>query len=126
MNKITKEAVDTEAYINNTWPSLKTRLEVPLRQLFPEPINCGLKHIWKYGAADIVVSRGDKIIAVFEPGGSHHFQDEKQIKNDKRKFMLCKKNGVRYLKYGNNVIYSLSKRQMRRIFGKYLFVNAVV
>lgn len=118
---ITEEAIRTEDFINKTWPKLETKKEVPLRNMFAKPDNPGLKHIWTYGSADVVVYRDGKIIAVFEPGGSHHFQDEKQIKNDKRKFMLCKKNNVRYLKFGNNVIWSLSKRQMRKVFGKYLF-----
>ena len=125
-NLITEEAIKVQSYINETWPKFKVELEVKLNKLFPKPENSGLKHIWTYGAADVVVYKNDKIIAVFEPGGSHHFQDEKQIKNDKRKYMLCKKNGVNYLKFGNNVIYSLSKRQMRRVFGKYLFGFAVV
>jgi len=118
---ITEEAVRTEDFINKAWPKLKTRKEIPLRELFPKPENFGLKHIWTYGSADVVVYRDNKIIAIFEPGGSHHFQDEKQIKNDKRKYMLCKKNGVAYLKFANSVLWESSKRQMRRIFGKYLF-----
>ena len=118
---ITEEAIRTEDFINKAWPKLKTKKEVPLRELFEEPENRGLKHIWTYGAADVVVYNGDRIVAVFEPGGSHHLTDEKQKKNDNRKFMLCKKNGVRYLKFANSVIYQMTKRQMRRLFGKYLY-----
>lgn len=121
MDRITKEALETEAFINNTWPKLKTKLEVPLRDIFPKPENVGLKHIWTYGAADVVVYNGTKIVAVFEPGGSHHFTDDTQKRNDRRKYMLCKKNEVRYLKFANSVISSLSKRQMRKLFGKYIF-----
>lgn len=118
---VTEEAIRVKDYINKTWPKFRVELEKKLNSLFPEPKNVGLKHIWKYGSADIVVYKDDKIIAIFEPGGSHHFQDEKQIKNDKRKYMLCNINGVNCLKFANSVIYNLSKRQMRKLFGKYLF-----
>ena len=79
-NLITEDIVKIESYINETWIYLSTKLEVRLSELFPEPDNKGLKHIWKYGSADLVVRRNGKVIAIIETGGNHHFQDEKQIK----------------------------------------------
>jgi hypothetical protein len=92
-----------------------------LKRLFAEPGNKGLKHIWKYGSADLVVWKKDKLVCIIEPGGSHHFTDEKQIKNDKRKWMLCEKNGVRCMKMANGLVFGLSNRQRRKLLGRLLF-----
>src|SRR4051812_13847853 len=94
---ITEEALRIKGYINLKWPQFRVEVEQQLRNILPKPTNYGLAHIWKYGAADLVVYLGNKLICIFEPGGSQHFTDEKQIKNDKRKWMLCHKNGVRCL-----------------------------
>lgn len=125
MPEITQDAILIENYINKTWKKFQTKKEVPLRNLVPEPKNKGLKHIWKYGTADVVVFRNGKVVCVIEPGGSHHFQDEKQIKNDARKWKLCDINGVKCLHLVNGVISNISKRQLRNMIGKLLF-NCIV
>jgi len=118
---IEPEVVFLELYINNTWPCLGTRTHVRLNELFPEPENKGLKHIWKYGHADVVVERNSKVVAVLEPGGNHHLQDEKQRRNDRRKYKLCDINGVRCLHYMNNIRDGLSNRKWRSMIGGAIF-----
>lgn len=121
MDRITDEAIAFGVYIGKTWPGFVVKMEQSLAKILPEPSNRGLKHIWRYGSADVAVYRGDKLICIFEPGGSHHFQDEKQMKNDRRKWKLCEINGVRCLRIANGVIGKLSNRQKRKMFGRFLF-----
>lgn len=70
---ITEEVIKIEKYINKEWPRFKTQKEASLNSLFPEPENKGLKHIWKYGAADLVIFRNNKVITIIEPGGNTSF-----------------------------------------------------
>jgi hypothetical protein len=120
--RITEEALLIVGYIQRFWSKLlKVKIEQPLKTLFPEPSNRGLKHIWKYGSADIVVYRRSRIVAIFEPGGSAHFQDETQMKNDRRKWKLCEINGVRCLRIANGVLSQLSRRQRRNLLGRFIF-----
>jgi hypothetical protein len=121
-----KEALYVEDYINKTWPGrfrvvVRRPHGVPLRELFPEPRNTGLRHIWRHGSVDVVVYNGDKLIAGFEPGGSQHFQDEIQMKNDRRKWKLFDVNGVKCFRYANGLLEKLSNRQRRKLVGRYLF-----
>ena len=119
--RITEETKAIKAYIEQKWPRLfSVKLEVPLREVFPEPENTGLKHIWRYGSADLVVCRDSKPIAIIEPGGGHHF-GEKQSLNDRRKWKLAEQNGVGCLQVMNGVMNSLSKRKWRALIGSYLF-----
>lgn len=118
---ITETARKVKAYVKKTWPKFDVVLEIPLKDLFPDPGKGGLQSIWKHGAADIVVYSGKKIIAVLEPGGSHHFTDPKQIRRDKCKWKLCELNRVRCFKFANNLVDGLSKRKLRRMFGKVIF-----
>lgn len=119
--KITEEAKAIKAYIDQKWSRLFcVKLEVPLKQVFNEPENSGLKHIWCYGSADLVVFRDNKPVAIIEPGGAHHF-DEKQSLNDRRKWKLAEQNGVRCLHVMNGVMNSLSKRKWRALIGSFLF-----
>lgn len=117
---ITKEVIELETYINKTWPKFTTQKEVALRYLFPEPENIGLKHIWKYGSADLIVYRKSIPICILEPGGAQHFE-KKQIKNDARKFKLAESNNCRCLHLMNNIIDNLSKQQFRKLIGGYLW-----
>lgn len=120
-NRITDTAKAISTYIENKWGHLfDVDLETPLRTLFPEPDNCGLKHIWKYGSADIVVRKKGIVICIIEPGGGQHFE-EKQSKNDSRKWKLCELNGVRCLTMMNGVMEQLSNRKWRSLLGRYLF-----
>lgn len=121
MNRITPDAISIKTYINETWPNFRVELEEYLRDILPQPRNKGLNHIWKYGSADVVVRKDEKIVAIFEPGGSAHFQDEKQMKNDRRKWKLCELNNIRCLRIANGVLDRLSKRQKRKLIGRYLF-----
>lgn len=119
---ITETAREVKAYIERTWPKFDVDLEIPLRELFPDPqAKGGLQSIWKYGAADVVVRRGKKIVAIFEPGGAHHFNDPKQVKRDKCKWKLCELNGVRCFRFANSLPKALSNRKKRQMFGKFLF-----
>lgn len=117
---ITPEAIAIKEYINKTWTQFTVELECRLSDLFPRP-NRGCVHIWTYGSADVVVRKHGKIIAIIEPGGSHHFTDEKQIKNDRAKWKLCEINGVGCLRVANSIMGALSNRQKRKMLGKYLF-----
>lgn len=117
---ITQEVLETEMYINKTWPKFSTQVEVPLKDLFLEPENKGLAHIWKYGAADLVVRKNDNIVCIIELGGGQHFE-EKQSLNDRRKWKLCEINGVRCLSMVNSVPTQLSKRKWRRLLGRFIF-----
>jgi len=119
--RVTDEAKAIKAYIEQKWPRLFcVKLEVPLKQVFSAPENRGLKHIWRYGSADLVVFRDNKPVAIIEPGGAHHF-DEKQSLNDRRKWKLAEQNGVRCLHVMNDVMNSLSKRKWRALIGSFLF-----
>jgi len=109
---ITGEIRKIEGYINVTWPQFRTCKEVRLRELFSEPDNAGLRHIWKYGSADLVVYRHDKAVCIIEAGGAHHFE-ERQSLNDRRKWKLAEQNGVRCLTMMNGLMERLSKRKWR-------------
>src|ERR1051326_3906 len=117
---ITEDVRKIEAYINATWPRFATQKEVRLSKLFPEPDNTGLRHIWKFGSADLVVYRDGKPVSIIESGGTHHFE-EKQSLNDRRKWKLAEINGVRCLTMMNGLMEGLSKRKWRLLLGRYLF-----
>jgi len=126
MENYIQEALFVSAYINKTWPNkfkviVKEPHGIPLRELFTEPTNKGLKHIWKFGSVDVVVYKNDKLIAGFEPGGSQHFQDKKQMLNDRRKWKLFDLNGVKCFRYVNGLLEKLSNRQRRNLIGRFLF-----
>ncbi len=117
----TDEARAIAAYIERTWPKhFHVDLAVRLSRVFTEPENKGLRHIWRYGEADMVVFRGEKPVALIEPGGGQHFED-KQSLNDRRKWKLAELNGVRCLNLMNGFQERLSKRQWRALIGRQLF-----
>jgi len=109
--------------INKFWKDKFTfKKEVPLRELFPEPKNKNLNHIWKYGRADLAVFKNGKLIAIFEPGGFHHLKDKKQIQNDILKYKLCKLNKVSCCHFTNATLEKLkSNREKRKFLGSYLW-----
>src|SRR3990170_5299516 len=117
---ITEDIKQIEAYINRTWKHLSTEKELRLNKVFPEPENVGLKHIWRYGSADLVVSRHGKPVCIIESGGSHHWE-EKQSLNDRRKWKLAEINGVRCLTMMNGMMERLSNRKWRAMLGGFLF-----
>lgn len=117
---ITEEIRRIEGYINKTWPYLTTRKELPLRELFPEPENKGLKHIWKYGSADLVIYKGGRPVCIIEAGGGQHFA-EKQSLNDRRKWKLSEINNVKCLSMLNGLMDKLSRRKWRALLGGYIF-----
>ena len=117
---ITEDIRQIEQYVNATWPQFTTRKEVRLRELFSEPENAGLQHIWKYGSADLVVYQHDKAVCIIEAGGAHHFE-EKQSLNDRRKWKLAEQNGVRCLTMMNGLMLTLSKRKWRELLGRCIF-----
>jgi len=119
--KITTEEIKKiETYINKTWKQFDTQKEVRLNKLFPEPENVGLKHIWRYGSADLVVSKDGKHICIIEAGGSHHWEEHQSL-NDRRKWKLAEINGVKCLNMMNGMMASLSNRKWRSMLGRYLF-----
>jgi len=118
---ITETAKKVKEYIKKTWPKFNPVLEIPLCDLFSDPGKGGLQSIWKHGSADVVVYSGDKIVAIFEPGGSHHFQDPKQIRRDRCKYKLCQINGVECFRFANSLFDALSNKKRRAMFGKFLF-----
>jgi hypothetical protein len=117
---ITEEVKQIEGYILEKWKQFSTIKEVRLCTLFPEPENPGLKHIWMYGSADLVVYRSQKPICIIEAGGYHHWE-EKQSRNDRRKWKLADENGVKCLQMMNGMMGSLSRRKWRALLGAYLF-----
>ena len=117
---ITEEIVKIEKYINSTWPKFKTEKEVRLSNLFLVPENRGLKHIWRYGSADLVVFCNETPLCIIETGGAHHWED-KQKRNDRRKWKLAEKNGVRCLTMMNGIMDALSNRKWRTLLGKYIY-----
>jgi len=117
---ITQDIKEIEAYINRTWKHFHTNKEVRLNKLFPEPENVGLRHIWRYGSADLVIFRGSNPVCIIESGGSHHWED-KQSLNDRRKWKLAEQNGVRCLTMMNGVMPRLSNRKWRSLLGRFLF-----
>ena len=117
---ITEDVRQIEKYVNNTWKHFTTEKEVRLSNIFPEPENRGLRHIWKYGSADLVVYKEGKAICIIESGGSHHWE-EKQSLNDRRKWKLAEKNGVRCLTMMTGIKQRLSNRKWRALLGRYLF-----
>jgi hypothetical protein len=117
---ITEDVKQIEKYINNAWEQFTTEKEVRLSKLFPKPENKGLRHIWKYGSADLVVYKDSKPICIIESGGSHHWE-EKQSLNDRRKWKLAEENGVRCLTMMPGIKQRLSNRKWRALLGRYLF-----
>ena len=117
---ITEEEVKIREYVVRTWPEFYTTSGTKLSTLFSEPENSGLKHIWKYGHADISVFRGKKLICLIEPGGSHHFEEHQSL-NDRRKWKLAEINGVRCLHLMNETMENLSKKQFRKLMGGILY-----
>ncbi len=123
MERITEDILYVQSYINRTWPKLRTEVEIPLKELFDEPENNGLKHIWKFGVADLIIYNGNKPTCIVEVGGHHHMHDKKQQRNDRRKFMLCKTNEVGCGHFMNGVLQKLSGKQRRRQLGKLIFAR---
>ncbi len=117
---ITEDVRTIERYINATWKQFETEKEVRLNKLFSEPENKGLKHIWRYGSADLVISKDGKTVCIIESGGSHHWE-EKQSLNDRRKWKLAEINGVRCLTMVVGIKQRLSNRKWRALVGRYLF-----
>jgi hypothetical protein len=85
------------------WGSPKATV---LSSVFPESENVGLRHIWKWGSADLIVYRHGKLICLIESGGSHHWE-EKQSPNDRRKWKLAEIIGIRCLTRMNGMMGSL-------------------
>ena len=117
---ITEEIRNIEAYINKTWKQFDTQKEVSLNKLFPEPEDAGLNHIWRYGSADLVVSKNGKHICIIEAGGPQHFEEHQSL-NDLRKRKLAEINGVKCLQMMNWMMANLSNRKWRSMLGRYLF-----
>tara|TARA_R100000027_G_scaffold64353_1_gene57743 strand:- start:486 stop:947 length:462 start_codon:yes stop_codon:yes gene_type:complete len=120
---ITPQVREIAGLIESFWPGkYDLRYEVKLSEIFPEPENHGLLHIWRYGRADLVVNfaRTGRILSIIELHGAHHWT-EKQAKNDRRKYMLAKENGVAGLCMYNSLIGRISRKKMRNLLGKYFY-----
>ncbi|MDI6602726.1 MAG: hypothetical protein QME57_01220 [Patescibacteria group bacterium] len=117
------EIEKTKNLINKFWKDkFIFKREIPLKNLFLEPENKSLQHIWNHGHADLAVFRNRKLISIFEPGGTRHLKDKKQIQNDILKYKLCRLNGVKCCHFTNDTLEKLkSKREKRKFLGSYLF-----
>ena len=111
---VTEEELKIREYVKKTWSEFYTTSGDKLSILFPEPGNAGLKHIWKYGHADISVLRNDILVCLIEPGGGQHFE-ERQSLNDRRRWKLAEINRVKCLKMTNGLMEQLSKKQFRKL-----------
>lgn len=113
----------TKQLIEKFWKNKFTfKREIPLKELFPEPENKNLKHIWNRGHADLAVFRNGKLISIFEPGGAYHLKEKKQIQNDIAKYNLCKLNRVKCCHFTNDTLEKLrSNREKRKFLGSYLW-----
>jgi len=122
LNKM-DEIEKTKNLIEKFWKGkFNFKREIPLKELFPEPKDKDLKHMWRYGHADLVVFKNGKLIAIFEPGGFRHLKDKRQIQNDILKYKLCRLNKVACCHFTNNTLERLkSNRQKRKFLGSYLF-----
>jgi len=109
------------SYLEETFPRLKFKVKVPLRELFPEPDSKWLKSIWQFGHGDIVVYRHGKPVCIIEPGGNAHFKDEKQRDRDRRKDKLCRENGVNCLRVSNSFVDYFSKSITKKLLKKYFY-----
>jgi len=108
-------------YLRGTFPRLRFRVKVPLKELFPEPESKWLKSIWQFGHGDVVVYRHGKPVCIIEPGGFHHTRDEKQKLRDKKKDKLCKLNGVNVLRIYNSTIHRFCNPKIPPYNGKQIF-----
>tara|TARA_R100000027_G_scaffold61606_1_gene53113 strand:- start:8326 stop:8787 length:462 start_codon:yes stop_codon:yes gene_type:complete len=120
---ITPQVREVAALIESFWPGkYNLRFEVPLKELFPEPENHGLLHIWKHGRADLVVNfeKTGKVVSLIECHGAHHW-GEKQARNDRRKYMLARENNVSCLCIYNSVTGRISRKMIRNLFGNYFY-----
>jgi len=101
---------------------LTTKIKVPLKELFPKPEKKHLQRFWGNNShADIPIFRHHKLVLIIEPGGKAHFSDKKQIIRDKKKYAICKLNGVNLLSISNSVIGYLDDKKTKRLFRKYIY-----
>ena len=109
-------------YIENNFRVTVGKIKTPLKELFPEPEKKHLQRFWGNNShADIPVFRHHKLVCIIEPGGKAHFSDKKQRTRDKKKFAICKLNGVNLLHISKGVIRCLNDRKTKRLFRKYIY-----
>lgn len=81
---------------------IKKRL---LKKIFPQPKQEHLRTFWIANShADITAFIHGEPVCIIEPGGNPHFQDQVQITRDKKKYKICKDNGVEYLQFPNTIV----------------------
>ena len=118
-----EETLDTIFnHLTNNFPRLQFKLKIPLKELFPEPKNRYLKSFWGNNShADISVFRHQKLVCIIEPGGYHHFKDEKTRIRDQKKDIICHTNGVHCLRVANSIIKDLDLKVTRKLLKKYFY-----
>lgn len=109
--------------LDNFNPKLEFKVKESLRNILPEPESRWLINMWRFGHADISVYRHGKLVCIVEPGGWHyHLKDKKQMLNDRKKYILCKENGVNLLRFVNDVVENnLELIKTKRLFKKYFY-----
>jgi len=125
---ITPQARAVGDMIQTFWPNrFQLKFEVPLHEIFPQPQNPGLEHIWRFGRADLLAlsQKHQSAITLIELHGAHHWQ-ARQARNDRRKYTLARENGVGCLCLYNSVVDRLSRRKMRGLLGGVLFGRRVL
>lgn len=109
-------------HLTSNFPRLQFKLKIPLKKLFPEPKNRYLKNFWGNNShADISVFRHNRLVCIIEPGGYHHFKDEKTQIRDDKKDKICHINGINCLRIANSVTQHLNLKITKRLFRKYFY-----
>jgi len=114
---------DLMTHLKEHYPRLHFEPWVKLKDIFPKPEGGYLRSIWQYGEADIAVKRHGEIVCILEPGGWYHAKDKIQKERDKKKDILCRKNGVNCLRFYNGMVGILDKKETRRLFKKFFYSN---
>lgn len=118
---VTEEAKSLADFLVGEWGHLfDVQLEVRLSTLFPKPRWSRLCHIWKHGSADLAVFREQRLVAIVEVGGPHHF-DALRARNDENKARLAITNHVSCAILSNEIVRKLSKRRLRALLGAIIF-----
>lgn len=118
----TKGLQITASFVENTFRVTAGEIKTPLKELFPKPEKKHLQKFWNNNShADIPIFRHHKLILIIELGGKAHFSDKKQIIRDKKKYAICKLNGVNLLQISNSVISCLNDVKTKRLFRRYIY-----
>lgn len=109
-------------WLDLKFPEFKFEYKVSIRKTeISEPCNNWLKSIYWYGHFDIIARKNGRLTCVFEPGGSAHFKNKRQILCDSKKDKLCELNRIRIVRFPNNLISELRTRKGIKLIRKILY-----